>query len=522
MDLVQNDTQTYFLKSVFEESPDAIFIEDLQGKILMANPAAGELHNCVPEELIGKTIYEITDTQDHEEMRNRQHAISNGQIHSFQTIMTLPVGTKVPIDVRMQKIGFGETAAILMMVRINMDRIIREDYLRKINSELESTIHSRTTELQELNLELRRENALRQTAERELASQKNFLQSIIDADPNMVTVKDEDGCFVFVNNAFARFYNKEVSDLIGISNWTLNDDVNEVKQLKEQDSMILKMGHNLEFKDVRIKNRLTGEDRYLHVRKSIIQDSDGRKLIFTFISDLTDITKIQVELKRSNADLEKFAYIASHDLQSPLRTISSYLQLIRKKVIDNGQIEVTQFIDYSIEGARKMQQIIQDLLNYSRIEKIEKKKESVDVNLLFQDVFKNLKFPLESSQAQINLEAMPVILGYRQPLVQLFQNLIDNAIKFVQNKNPIVNISVKASEEDWLFIIKDNGIGISSEYERSIFEIFTRLHSESEYPGTGVGLAICSKVVEMHNGKIWFESKLGEGSTFYVIIPKAL
>jgi len=224
-------------------------------------------------------------------------------------------------------------------------------------------------------------------------------------------------------------------------------------------------------------------------------------------------------LRRSNEELQQFAYVASHDLQEPLRMVTSYLQILDNRYSDKLDSDAREFIAFAVDGATRMKALINDLLAYSRVEGEEKVFEEFDVQFALNKALSNLALKIEDSGAVITYDAMPRIKADPMQIAQLFQNLIGNAIKFQNGKVPEVHIGVERQKDEWQFAIRDNGIGISPEYQERIFVIFQRLHRKDEYPGTGIGLAICKKVVERHGGRIWLESKLGEGTTFYFTLP---
>lgn len=228
-----------------------------------------------------------------------------------------------------------------------------------------------------------------------------------------------------------------------------------------------------------------------------------------------------IRLERSNKELERFAYIASHDLQEPLRMVSSYTQLLAKKYKDKLDPEAQEFINYAVDGALRMQELIIDLLSYSRIATKGNPFVPLDSELILTQALQNLSVTIQETGAKITHDKLPSVIGDNIQLLQVFQNLISNAIKF-HDKNTTPEIHIFASElsNEWCICFKDNGIGIPPESHEKIFLIFQRLHSRYEYSGTGVGLAICKKIIDRHGGKIWVESKPGEGATFCFTIPK--
>ncbi len=225
------------------------------------------------------------------------------------------------------------------------------------------------------------------------------------------------------------------------------------------------------------------------------------------------------ELARSNADLQQFAYVASHDLQEPLRMVASYTQLIAKRYKGKLDTDADEFIGYAVEGATRMQRLINDLLAYSRVTTQGKAFEQVDCNRILEDVLSNLQIAIEENRAVVTHGALPVVTADGGQLGQLFQNLIGNAVKFHGEEPPRVHVSAELRNNEWQFSVLDNGIGVDPQYAERIFVIFQRLHNREEYPGTGIGLALCKKIVERHGGRIWMQSPIGRGSIFYFTLP---
>ncbi len=225
------------------------------------------------------------------------------------------------------------------------------------------------------------------------------------------------------------------------------------------------------------------------------------------------------ELVRSNADLEQFAYVASHDLQEPLRMIASYTQLLARRYQDRLDADAKEFIQYAVDGVTRMQTLINDLLSYSRVGTKGKAFEPTDCNGVLQRALENLRLTIQETKAEIMNDPLPTVNGDMIQLTQVFQNLISNAIKFHGSNSPHVHIGVTQKSRDWEFAVSDNGIGIPEEHRGRIFVIFQRLHHRHEYPGTGIGLAICKKIVERHGGRIWVESEPGKGSSFFFTLP---
>ncbi|MGE5352396.1 MAG: sensor histidine kinase, partial [Acidobacteriota bacterium] len=224
-------------------------------------------------------------------------------------------------------------------------------------------------------------------------------------------------------------------------------------------------------------------------------------------------------LKRSNEELEQFAYVASHDLQEPLRMISNCTQMLSRRYRDKFDASADQLIEFIVEGSVRMKSLIQDLLSFSRITTKGENLAPTDLNIVMQNVTADLKVAIEENRAKIIYGKLPVINADSTQIRQVFQNLISNAIKFRGAVDPEIRIGTEKKDGQWLFSIKDNGIGIAPEFFDKIFVIFQRLHEREAYPGTGIGLAICKRIVEHHGGNIWVESEEGKGATFYFTLP---
>jgi signal transduction histidine kinase len=231
-----------------------------------------------------------------------------------------------------------------------------------------------------------------------------------------------------------------------------------------------------------------------------------------------DLAKKAEELTRSNADLEQFAYVASHDLQEPLRMVAAYTQLLAERYRGKLDADADQFIGYASEGALRMQVLIQDLLAFSRVGK-NGVSGGVDCNAVMKDVLQILSASIQESGAVVTYGDLPQVWADRTQMSQVLQNLIGNAIKFRGSAPPMVTVTAEKADDHWLFKVSDNGIGIPEENAENIFVVFQRLHTRTEYPGNGIGLAICKKIIERYGGRIWMESREGYGSTFKFILP---
>lgn len=235
-----------------------------------------------------------------------------------------------------------------------------------------------------------------------------------------------------------------------------------------------------------------------------------------------ELRELVDKLEVSNRELEQFAYVASHDLQEPLRMVTSFTQLLEHKYRGQLDKDADEYIGFVIEGTHRMKDLIDDLLVFSRLNTQARKFELFDMQTALNGVLSYLKPYIEENHAQITYDSLPSIRGDSSQIKQLLQNLLSNAIKFHNHENPLIHISVEESRNEWTFGVSDNGIGIDPRHQEQIFKVFKRLHTREEYTGSGIGLSICKKIVERHGGHIWVESELEKGSTFYFTIPKTI
>ncbi len=251
-----------------------------------------------------------------------------------------------------------------------------------------------------------------------------------------------------------------------------------------------------------------------HLEERLLAESDLLR------ATIEEARKTAAELGRSNAELEQFAYVASHDLQEPLRAVASCVQLLKKRYEGKLDDRAEEFITHAVEGTKRMQALITDLLAYSRVGTHAHAFELVSGEEVLEEALANLTMAVQESGAMVSHDPLPTLRADGAQLAQLFQNLIGNAIKFRTDRPPVIRIAVRPEADGWLFSVTDNGIGIEPQYFERVFRVFQRLHTRARYPGTGIGLAICKKIVERHGGRIWIESRPEQGSTFYFTLPQ--
>lgn len=251
------------------------------------------------------------------------------------------------------------------------------------------------------------------------------------------------------------------------------------------------------------------------------EDEAALKGLAQLIAPTFELEYVRDELKRSNDELERFAYVASHDLQEPLRMIASYVELLERRYKSKLDADADKYIHYATDGAKRMQQLISDLLEYSRAGRGELKLGTVDCGKVVAEVLRTLEPSIKQAGAEVRVETLPLVKGAASQLESVFQNLISNAIKFRGDHPPRILVSSKRLGNRWELSIRDNGIGIDPKHADRIFEIFQRLHARDKYPGTGIGLSIVKRIVARHGGRIRVDSRLGEGSTFSFTLPTA-
>ncbi len=287
-----------------------------------------------------------------------------------------------------------------------------------------------------------------------------------------------------------------------------------VKQFKGENPMELSETHTLV--------RADGTEFESESSRSVLRDGAGKVVGFIAAErDVTERKRMQEELKRSNTELQQFAYVASHDLQEPLRMVSSYLTLLARRYKGKLESDADEFIEYAVDGADRMQGLIEALLLYSRVNTRGKSPEPTDCEDVLKQALNNLQVAIEEKDAEVTHDPLPGIMADGIQMVQLFQNLIGNGIKFqAEGQRPHVHVSAEDEGDGWLFSFRDNGIGIDPQFNERIFTIFQRLQARGEYPGTGIGLSVCKRIVERHGGRIWVESEVGKGATFKFTLPK--
>lgn len=353
------------------------------------------------------------------------------------------------------------------------------------------------------------------------------LQSVFQSTLDRIAVWDHEFKYLYANEAEQRYHGLSKNEIIGKNvNSIYIKNRKNLSNWKKIVGLVFETGEPQKFEDiVSTKNKKSvGE-----VLVSPIKDNMGSINAVVFVyRDITDrklqeykLQKLNEQLKISNSELEQFAYIASHDLQEPLRAIAGYVQLIEKRMADCIDEDSRGYIKRAVAASERLRGLIHDILSFSRITTHAKEFSRIDLNDTLLKIILNLSVLIEEKKALVEYKELPVIYADSSQILLLFQNLISNAIKFNFSKQPHIRITFKKDikNKHWLFSISDNGIGIEKKYFEKIFIMFQRLHTRDEFPGSGIGLTLCKKIVERHNGRIWIESEKNIGSTFNILLP---
>jgi two-component system sensor kinase FixL len=480
------------MRSVINHVVDGIISIDERGSIATFNPAAERIFGYKVNEVIGQNIKLL--------MPEPFHSQHDGYIANF-----LRTGQAKIIGIGREVVGRRKDGSTFPMdLAISVFRLGAGQFFTGI--------------VRDITERKRAEEELRETEER--------MRSIVDHVIDGIISIDEFGTIESFNPAAEKLFGYATSDVVGknvkilmpepfhgehdgyLANY-LGSGVAKIIGIGREVIGRRKDGSTFPM-DLAVSEFHLGQRRYF---TGIVRDISERK------QSETELRKAIDELARSNLDLEQFAYVASHDLQEPLRAVSGCVQVLKKRYEGKLDARADELIAHTVDGARRMQTLIEDLLSYSRLSTRGKAFETCDCNAILDQALRNLEVAIKESGAVVTSEKLPVVKADPSQLAHLLQNLLSNAIKFRSPQSPVIHVSVRRDGNSWLFSVKDNGIGIQPDYFDRIFVIFQRLHTRNEYAGTGIGLAVCKKIVERHGGHIWVESDPGSGSTFFFTIP---
>ncbi|MGC4094830.1 MAG: ATP-binding protein [Polyangiaceae bacterium] len=351
------------------------------------------------------------------------------------------------------------------------------------------------------------------------ANDEGLFRLALEATPTGIVMVDAAGHIVLVNAEIERLFEYERKDLLGSAAGRLLAE-------RYRDSAGPLRSPTLAPQEL-WGRRQGGSEFPIEISSKALSTAGGR-FVLSVLSDISERRRIEqsqrqqgAELERSNRELEQFAYVASHDLREPLRMVATYVTLLERDYGEKLGNEAREYVRFASDGAKRLTRLVSDLLEYARISPKSLAFEPVDCNSTVAQAVAGLTASIEQSGTRLEIQNLPTVLGDAVLLGQVFQNLIENGIKFRANEPPWLRISAERVDAEWHFHVSDNGLGIEPRFHVRIFELFQRLHTKDSYPGTGMGLALCKKVVERHGGRVWVDSRLGQGSVFSFSLPVA-
>jgi PAS domain S-box-containing protein len=486
-------------RGLLEAAPDAMVVVNQGGEIVLLNVQAEKQFGYSRDELVGQKMKNIIPEGFAEGL------VADGTRTSAEALAQ-QIGTGIDLYGR-RKDGSDFPIEIMLSPLENAEGILVTAAIRDISV---------------------RKAAEKHLAEivGELSAKHRLLDSVVEGTTDLIYIRDLENRFTFANSACARIFGRSVTEVVGRSMRELLPNAS-YDAVAQSDQDIVHAGTTCTIEEVA---EIDGITRLFLTTKGPYRDAD-QKIIGTIgISrEITErkraenhLVKTVGELKRSNDELQQFAYVASHDLQEPLRMVASYTQLLAKRYKGRLDSDADEFIAYAVDGSNRMQRLIQDLLAYSRAGTNGKALHEISSEKALKEALTNLRATIEESGAVVTHDALPSITTDDAQLAQLFQNLVGNAIKYRSAEVPRVHVSAtKNGGKEWVFSVRDNGLGIDPQYFERIFILFQRLHGRKDFKGTGIGLAICKKIVERLGGRIWVESQPKKGSTFYFALPES-
>lgn len=465
--------------SLVERLPLYVIRKDVDGRLTFVNDLYCQLYRCTRDDVLGKTDRDLLSPEQADkymaddrrvmETGETYHAIERnvylGQTRHFETY-------KVPVQD-----GAGQTVGV-----------------QAVFWEMTERVHTREA----------------------LARERDLLRTLMDHVPDLIYVKDQDRRYVTMNRALLETSGSlRLQDVIGKT----VDDLFPgpiAQQFDEQDEEVLRSGQPVLDRESHLVDA-HGEEQWYLCSKVPLENREGTITGIVGIDrNITQRRRAEIELRRSNRELDQFVSVVTHDLQAPLRAVASYWRLFQKEVQDRVNDESRGYIDEAMAGLKRMQALIDSLRNYARVTSRPRPHKLVDLNVAFQQAVANLQLEIQDRTASVERTVLPAVPGDPTQLMQLFQNLIANALKYCRDRTPRVRVDVEWCDPMWQVSVTDNGIGIEPGRSQDIFRIFERLHeSETEFSGMGIGLAVCQRIVDRHGGEIWVDpAPSGQGSAF--------
>jgi PAS domain S-box-containing protein len=494
-------------RALLEAAPDAMVVVNEAGKIVLLNLQAEQQFGYQRDELIGQQVKNIIP----EGFAERLIADAT---RSTAEALAQQIGTGIELSAR-RKSGSTFPIELMLSPLASPDGILVTAAIRDISVRKDAEQH-----LAETVTELKRSNSESKESEAKY-------RALLEAAPDAMVVVSQAGKIVLLNLQAEKQFGYQRDELIGQDVKNIIPEGFAERLVADAtrstaEALAQQIGTGIELS----ARRKSGSTFPIEIMLSPLASPDGI-LVTAAIRDISvrkdaeqHLVKTVAELKRSNDELQQFAYVASHDLQEPLRMVASYTQLLGHRYKGRLDADADEFIAYAVDGASRMQGLIQDLLAYSRAGTSGNALDEISSEHALQDALANLRGTIDESGAIVTHDPLPAITTDSTQLTQVFQNLVGNAIKYRRAETPRVHISAAANgREEWIFTVKDNGLGIDAQYFERIFVLFQRLHGREEFKGTGIGLTICKKMLERLGGRIWLESEPGTGSAFYFALP---
>jgi PAS domain S-box-containing protein len=478
-------------RALFDRAYDGICLLSVTGDVLSANQSFAFMHGYSVKEMLSMSLKDLETPKSSLLASERLRRLVAGESLVMEVKHLHKDGHVFPLEVSVSQISFDEKSFLQCIHRDITERKRAEEKMEQL-------------------------------------SQKNEL--ILGAAGEGILGLDCQGNHTFINPAAAKMLGYEAAELLGLPSHNIWHHTKPDRSPYPEEECNICAAYRdgtVYCSSTEMFRRKDGTSFPVEYESTPMYEQERLVGAVLTFSDITErkqaeerMQHLLIDLERSNSELEQFANIASHDLQEPLRMVSSYTQLLALRYEGQLDEKAKKYIDYAVDGAIRMQRIINDLLDYSRVGRRGNPIEITDINSVMGAAISNLDVMIKESKVVITNDDLPAVSADASQLVQLLQNLLANAIKFRGEDIPRIHVSVRADEREWIFAVRDNGIGIDPQHAERVFVIFQRLHTREEYPGTGIGLAVCKRIVERHKGRIWFESEPGKSTTFFFTIPK--